>query len=339
MSASVYARGRPVYGGGSYAPNQGHVSASGAQGYAQREQRKQNQGPFGGVSRVGNDGKSDTRSGVAAKALASRVGSGPYNPNGGNTNTDTSTSPTSNPGGASSNPSNPASPASPAAPAAPAPPPPRVVVGPTGQLQLPYDQQFSSEILSALDQYNNELLGLQAGEQSENLDYTRQRRDTETGYTDVKRATLSGNAARGTAYSSQYGTAVGNNARAYQTKINDLDAGHNNFMQNSELRRAGIQSAFQRMLAQAALGYGNDLDDDAGGLGYGTDAPASDSYNAPTSPYNAGGHNLNIPVNWSGGGWGAPQNSYQAGGHNLNIPANWSGGGWGKPKKKKRKKP
>ena len=59
--------GNRVYGAGGRAPNMGQVSAKGAQGYLAREQRKSRNGA---VTRpIGSDGKSDSRSGVAANAL------------------------------------------------------------------------------------------------------------------------------------------------------------------------------------------------------------------------------------------------------------------------------
>lgn len=68
--------GNRVYGGVRTSPNKGQVSAKGAQGYLKRELAKRRTGPVGPVkiSRPivrpkGRDGKSDSRSGVAATAL------------------------------------------------------------------------------------------------------------------------------------------------------------------------------------------------------------------------------------------------------------------------------
>ena len=60
--------GKTVYGGGSFAPNRGQVSAKGAEGYVKREmanQAKSGNRVFSAVSTTVREGKSDTRSGVA----------------------------------------------------------------------------------------------------------------------------------------------------------------------------------------------------------------------------------------------------------------------------------
>lgn len=67
--------GKRVYAGVRTSPNKGQVSAKGAQGYLKRELRKRSVGtspvkiarPI--VRPKGKDGKSDSRSGVAAVAL------------------------------------------------------------------------------------------------------------------------------------------------------------------------------------------------------------------------------------------------------------------------------
>jgi hypothetical protein len=278
LSKGIAARGRPVYGGGTYAPNVGSVSANGAKGYLQRELKKRNRG----ASVLGRDGKSDTRSGVAKAALARSAPIKPAN------NKSWSKAPTS-PGikTDTSDPTRPITdkPIKPTGGGKPAPTPPEpttptVVVNDTGQLELPFDQQFSSEVLAALEQYNSELLDLQFDQQTTDLAYQQDRRNAGLEYEDLQRSTLSDNAARGTAFSSGYGLATANNARTYQNKMNDLDASYSLFGKDNELRRAGIISAFQRMLSQSALDYGNDLSEDAGNLGYGE---------SPVPPTNGGG--------------------------------------------------
>jgi hypothetical protein len=306
-----------VYGGGSFAPNRGAVSAQGAQGYLRREIKKQNTGPFGGVSAVGRDGQSNTRSGVAQNILKRRADPTPQRAMGGGSGIiagDNKPKPPIKPttGGGGKDPignTGPMNPnGNPTGPSTPVPPPvPTVVVSPTGQLNLPYDQQFSSEVLAALDQYNNELMDLQLDQQQEGLDYTIQRRDADSAYTGTKRSTLASNAARGTAFSSQYGTAVANNAQQYQNKIGDLDTKHSMFGQNNELRRAGILTAFQRMLSQSAMDYGNDLSEDAGNLGLdgnggtgGTGSPSvPPSAQMPQAPNTPGNPNPWWQGNWS----------------------------------------
>lgn len=346
MSAAIYSRGRPVYGGGSFAPHRGQVSAAGAQGYIQREARKQTAGPFGGVSKVGADGFSNTRSGVAARAVGRATNGGrPTNGGGGNSHPGTGTVPHPNGtgtggggsnggngggnsggnsgggnGGGSSNPTV-----------------PTVVVDATGQLQLPYDQQFSQDVLDALDQYNAELLQLQQDQQQHTLDYQIGRRDAGINYGNQQRSNLSTSAARGTAFSSQYGTSVSNTSRDYQNKLNDMDANFNLFNQNSELRRASIITAFQRMLANAALNLGNNLDPNDVGPGGGGSGGDGGSINQqysddPLSHFpgaNPGGHSHypNYPHN--------PPNIPGSGGNHGG--GNHNGGGPTRRKRKKRK--
>ena len=76
MTFNKLAAGRKVYGQGSYAPTRGQVSAAGAQGYLQREINKPKK-LYPGVSTFGNDGQSDTRSGIVAQALARRQSTNP----------------------------------------------------------------------------------------------------------------------------------------------------------------------------------------------------------------------------------------------------------------------
>lgn len=59
--------GKRVYRGVSQSPNMGQVSAKGAQGYIKRELKKKARS--GIVRQIGSDGKSDSRSAVAAMAL------------------------------------------------------------------------------------------------------------------------------------------------------------------------------------------------------------------------------------------------------------------------------
>lgn len=59
--------GNRVYKGISQSPNVGQVSAKGSQGYIKRELRKKARS--GVVRQIGGDGKSDSRSAVAALAL------------------------------------------------------------------------------------------------------------------------------------------------------------------------------------------------------------------------------------------------------------------------------
>lgn len=72
--------GNRVYNGAGTSPNKGQVSAKGAQGYIQRELRNKNdlnqkrQSGVAAANPKGSDGKSDSRSAVAAKSLSRMSG-------------------------------------------------------------------------------------------------------------------------------------------------------------------------------------------------------------------------------------------------------------------------
>lgn len=241
------AAGQKLYGNGSYAPTRGQVSAQGAAGYLKREltnrARQGNRNLYGGVSKTGRDGQSDTRSGVTAKTLSrtqtkhNPPGYNPPNPQGGKNG-----------------------------PMLPGPPPPPVI-NKDGILELPYNQEFSTAILGATQDMNQKLLDLQAGQQQEALGYNQGVRQTEQDYAGLKRATLNDNAGRGTIFSSGYGQAVGNNAAAYNNQMNDLNTQHALFNSDIDRQRLGIQTAFQNMLSQFALEQANTASADAGNLG------------------------------------------------------------------------
>ena len=313
MSMATASTGKTVYGNGSYAPNRGQVSAQGAQGYLQRELAKGRNV----VSPVGRDGMSDQRSGVAATALK-RVQPTPQkaapsngiiqNEGGkGNTTSAGNTTPPSNSAPATQTPQ-PVEPAGPVAPTMP----PVVNINDAGTLELPFNYAYSQEVLGALGEYNDQLLGLQLESQQQGAEYAKNKRDAGVGYEGQKVRTLSDNASRGTAFSSGYGVAVGRDANQYTNYLNDLESS-NTMQQNSyNMRRSAIVNAFNHMLQSAALNYGNDLTDSAGDLGYGSedeevpeettggvapDFSGMNGYQSPTVPM----PNLpNIPQNWSG---------------------------------------
>jgi hypothetical protein len=94
-------------------------------------------------------------------------GSGPFDPNG-------SQIPPGTP---------PASPSG-TTPTGTAPPnaPGQVNVSPSGTLDLPYNQEYSGEILDAYEQSNKDLMDLQMQSQTQAGEYTRNKRDLEQGY-------------------------------------------------------------------------------------------------------------------------------------------------------------
>jgi hypothetical protein len=258
--------GKRVYNGLSQAPNRGRVSANGAQGYIQREMRNaQNAGP---LRQQGNDGFSDSRSTTAAQALRRRnqdgkaKGAGPYNNTG---------RPQAGPyNGDKQPPFTPPGPPGQGAGPGHSAQPPQITISADGVLQLPYDQSYATEQLSAITEANDKLLGLKSEADQNNLAYTQNKRNADLANQSLQSQTLNQNAASGTAFSSQYGTAVANNARAYAGEIGDIEAQQGSFNNNLGLQRQAIQSSLNQQLAMLAQGYAHDLNEQAGTLGYGT---------------------------------------------------------------------
>ena len=240
--------GARVYRGVGQSPNMGQVSAKGAQGYIQREQRKN-----GPVRPIGNDGKSNSRSGVAAAALK-RQGK------------------TATVRGSNGKPAGQGKPKpSVGAPVgAPAAPPPQVRVSDTGLLELPYDQNYAADQYASVEEANQSLLELQMEEQQNNLEYAQATQQATTAHEQNKKNTLSGAGGAGTVFSSQYGNQVATNATNYTNTLSDLTNKNAQFKSEAALRRAGIESSLARQLAQATQEYGDDLGEDAGELGYDT---------------------------------------------------------------------
>jgi hypothetical protein len=103
---------------------------------------------------------------------------------------------------------------------------------------------------------NSQLMDLQFESQDQAMQYARANRDADIEYGDVKRGTLGANAQGGTAFSSQYGTSVGENARAYGNYKNDLLMDNNMFNQRTAYERLAIQNAFNEMLRQDVITRG-----------------------------------------------------------------------------------
>lgn len=267
--------GKRVYGGISQAPNRGQVSAAGAQGYIKRELRNKNRS--GVLRRIGGDGQSDNRSAVAAQALARQKKGGPIRGRGeGRPITGGKQGDKSGPirgkdegrpvvkGGDKSGPFIPENKPK---------PPPQVTVNPNGVLELPYNQEFSVEQLAAINDANEQLLGLKMAGDQQAQEYGQAKRQSQLAYDSLRGQTLNQNAAQGTAFSSRYGTAVVNNATGFANEIGDLEQQNANFLQNRGLQLSGIQSSLNQQLAALAQQYGNDLNEQAGDLGYGVETP------------------------------------------------------------------
>lgn len=311
LSTRKAATGRTVYPGGSFAPHTGQVSAQGTQGYINRGMRQK--AAQRSVSAFGADGKSNTRSGLAQKALARNS-----SPAGRPANSAVAPTPTPPAGSEIGQNQGPDSQAPAPAPA-PAPNvdpvtglPVSITIGPTGTLELPYSSAWSAALLDSLEQANAGLLELQGEQQQQALSYAASRRNAGLEYDDTKRATLNNSAGAGTAFSSGYGLAVGNNANAYNNEVNDMDVANSAFGNSIAAKRAAIQSGFNQQLQKAVLDYAADLADNAGNLGLGVTP-------APNGPNGGGGGGANgSGQGWGGGGNGGPGSGQGWGGNKPN---------------------
>ncbi len=256
-----FAAGKKVYGQGSYAPTRGQVNP---QGYIQREIKNRNQQALagrGGVSRVGNDGQSDTRSGIAKRLLGNKGSSaGAGRP--------PRAVVTNSGGGNSARPKTTRSPSpgitrGPGITAGVRPPVSVVQANPTGQLQLPYGSEFANQALDAQMAYDAEILALQGDEQENESAYASNSRDLEQGYTNQQRGTLNENASSGTAFSSAMGVGVNEDSRLYNNSKNDLLSGYTNFKTGLGNRKNQASTALRTMLQRAQQGYADQLAQEA----------------------------------------------------------------------------
>lgn len=247
MVFNKFAAGRKVYGQTAASPTRGTNDPS---GYIKRELARQSQQR--GVSKIGKDGQSDTRSGLAHNAIIKN--------NLGNNIGRTKANPIKPPGAPRQdanlpqyNASRNAAPPVGAAPAAVAPA--GVPVSPTGQLQLPYDSAYFGQVLSAQQNFDAEMMNIGFEDQNQAIDFQRFMRDLDEAYGNRQRATLNDSGARGTLQSSQYATAVNNDTREYTTSKTDAETDNNNFMNQQNSRRTAAQTFFNQVVQQAAAEF------------------------------------------------------------------------------------
>lgn len=252
--------GKTVYGSGSFAPTRGAVSAQGAQGYLKRNltQRVQKnnfgrpgfngvEGQRVGAMRVGNDGQSDTRSGVAQAGL-NRMGQNMQAPDN-RPKPPGQRRPRGGTGGGK--------------------PVPHVTINKTGQIKLPYDAGYSDDIYNSLADFNDQLMQLQIASQQQASGFGRDMRDENQGFQQQQMRDLNTDAGAGMAFSSRYATDVGNTADMHQNNVNDLTSQNTQFNQQVAAQRAAIQDAFNQQLQAAAQNRSRSLYDRAGSLGFG----------------------------------------------------------------------
>jgi hypothetical protein len=263
--------GKRVYGSGGYAPNRGRVSAMGNQGYVRRSLTQQtraanmhgSEGYQVGATRFGNDGQSDTRSGLAQAALGRMVqtpGTKPIRPGqfpapNPPMNQTPGTKP-NRPGGRHGGQGNGRHPG-------------RVIIGKNGQMRLPYDGDYSDQVMADLADFNDQLQQLQIGSQQQSAAYSQGLRDEGQAFGQQKIGDLGTNSGAGMAFSSRYATDVANTAQTHQGNVNALTMQNDQYNQQVAAQRAAIQDQFNRELQAAALQRARTAGTKAGSLGYG----------------------------------------------------------------------
>jgi hypothetical protein len=285
-----------------------------------------------GVSKTGNDGKSDTRSGLAHNAIKNNLG---------NNVGRTKQAPIKNPGAPKTNmpsymPTKPTAQPAPVGqqPTVAPPPQPTVPVGPTGQLQLPYDSQYYGQVLDAQQNFDNEMMNIGFEEQDQATQYQRFMRELEESYVDRQRGTLNNAGAGGMLQSSQYAVGVGNDAEDYNESKTDASTDNTNFMNQMATRKTTAQNFFNQLVAQ----YGSEFAERYAAQ----QAAAASTYtepvpevvpgeviaSVPTMPTNSGGGYQ--PPSWVGSnGWTGFGGSLGGGGGNGGGGGGNGGGGRG----------
>lgn len=295
MSFNKFAAGRKVYGQGATSPTRGAVDPS---GYIKRElARKSSQQ---GVSKVGRDGQSDTRSGLAHNAIKNNLGNnvgrpgaqgmkqpnrqmGQTIPQAMGSNRGSATVGTTPTGGA------------------PVGGPVPVQANANGILELPYNTEFGQQALDAQQSFDDELMTIGYEEQNQAQEYARFMRELESGYVDQQRNTLGNSAGNGMLYSSQYTTGANRDATDYNNTKNDATTQNTNFMSQMASRRNSAQTNFNQLIQQLTQGYAESLAAEAGNLGYGVagagaPSPSGAPGRGPTRGQVVGGN--------KGAGWG-----------------------------------
>jgi len=167
-------------------------------------------------------------------------------------------------------------------PEPPAPANPYIEINANGQLDLPYNEQYSWDVLDQTQAMNKSLLDLQQSQQSQQNEYNIGLRDLGKQQEESQLNTLNNASSRGLAQSSMYGKDVAESSTEFNNARTDLDTANNAFQQNAQLSRMTIQNQFNDMLRQSGLKNAEAQAGNAGNLGYGqaTATPA------PLQPHN-----------------------------------------------------
>lgn len=223
-------QGNTVYRNSSFAPTRGTNSPT---GYIQRELQKQgiqtnagqgNQGLSGGVSTVGNDGQSDTRSGLATNALNSTS-----TPTGTGTGLNTGTIQTS------------------------VGQVPTAQISAIGEINLPYNFKSNQNLISQKQAANQALLDLQKNRQGQIVQYLNDVKDTDDQFNTSSKQISNTAAGRGLMFSSAHGSTASDNYNKFSDMMQRL-ANNNNMNANDYTTQQNsiIQNLNDQIVAEAA---------------------------------------------------------------------------------------
>lgn len=145
---------------------------------------------------------------------------------------------------------------------------------------MPFDPQGGVEALGAKRTLDQNLINLTNQENLLNQQYSTSRRDYEQKVPELARNLLSNYAGRGMAFSSGYGTAVGQQQADIAQGLSGLDLQKQQQLGDITSQRGLAQTGYQNDLASSLVGTTNRLSARAGTLGY--QPKGRDIYNDPT---------------------------------------------------------
>ena len=144
----------------------------------------------------------------------------------------------------------------------------------------PYDPQGGVDALNAKRTLDQNLINLTGQENTLNQQYGTSRRDYEQKIPELARQLLSGYASRGMAFSSGYGSAVGEQQADIARGLSGLDQQKQQALADITSNRGLANTGYQNDLASSLVNTINRLSARAGTLGYG--AKGKDIFNDPT---------------------------------------------------------
>lgn len=239
-------QGNTVYGSGSFAPNTGHVSAQGVQGYLQREMSSKRTL----ASSVGGDGQSDTRSGAAA-SLRDRLNSGSNQgptygqqatPGGGPNPYQTNTYAAPTPTGSPLYSSTVTAAAKPAA----------VPTGVTGKLSLPGNIDYANSVLGAYSSLSAQLNQNYNDAVANEAEYANNMYGLNKEYAKQQGVTRAAQGGQGTLYSSANVNAVRKDLENYSSQANEQQTAYQNNRNAFTNNAQTIKNSWTGQLQQAS---------------------------------------------------------------------------------------